>query len=97
MPWPVSVNIGARQLQQKEFVDRLRGLLAAHPAVSPNRLELEVLETSAMENLDQVPAWVAGWRAEPLWLDLPVMGQSDLPLLFASAEHRAWIAVIKCC
>jgi len=50
----VSVNIGARQLQQAGFVERLRALLAAHPEVRPNDLELEVLETSALEDLTQV-------------------------------------------
>lgn len=50
----VSVNIGARQLQQGDFVARLSGLLAAHPAVQPRYLELEVLETSALEDMAQV-------------------------------------------
>ena len=31
---PVSVNVGALQLQQPNFVDRLAGLLAAHPRSS---------------------------------------------------------------
>ncbi len=47
---PVSVNIGARQLQQPDFVERLAGMLAAHPDVRPQCLELEVLETSALED-----------------------------------------------
>jgi len=51
---PVSVNVGARQLQQSNFVERLRGLLAAHPRIKPSCLELEVLETSALEDLAQV-------------------------------------------
>jgi len=46
---PVSVNVGARQLQQANFVERLRAILAAHPKVRPGDLELEVLETSALE------------------------------------------------
>ncbi len=46
---PVSVNVGARQLQQADFVERLRGLLAAHPNTRPGRLELEVLETNTLE------------------------------------------------
>ncbi|WP_082680120.1 putative bifunctional diguanylate cyclase/phosphodiesterase [Paucibacter sp. KCTC 42545] len=50
----VSVNIGARQLQQADFVARLRLLLAAHPAVNPAGLELEVLETSALEDMSHV-------------------------------------------
>ena len=51
---PVSVNIGARQLQQRDFVERLCAILAAHPLVNPDRLELEVLETSALEDIAQV-------------------------------------------
>ncbi len=48
---PVSVNICARQLQQANFVERLRMLLAAHPEIAPSCIELEVLETSALEDL----------------------------------------------
>ncbi|MFA6971740.1 MAG: EAL domain-containing protein [Gallionella sp.] len=51
---PVSVNVGARQLQQTDFVERLRGILAAHPEVAPACLELEVLETSALQDLAHV-------------------------------------------
>ena len=48
---PVSVNIGARQLQQINFVERLKAILAQHPQVNPADLELEVLETSALEDI----------------------------------------------
>ena len=199
---PVSVNIGARQLQQPDFADRLRILLAAHPKVNPNHLEMEVLETSALQDLIRVshvveecralgvlfalddfgtgyssltylkrlpvkwlkidqsfvrdmlgdpddlsiltgvlglalafrreviaegvetaahgemllqlgcdlaqgygiawpmPAgefleWMLSWRNEPTWENLPAIVHADLPLLFASAEHRAWIASIE--
>ncbi len=51
---PVSVNVGARQLQQADFVDRLGILLSAHPAVRPGDLEMEVLETSALEDIKRV-------------------------------------------
>lgn len=50
---PVSVNVGALQLQQKDFPELLRRLLAAHPSVKPSSLELEVLETSALQDLVQ--------------------------------------------
>ncbi len=50
----VSVNIGARQLQQNDFVERLRGILAQHAQVDPSRLELEILETSALKDMAQV-------------------------------------------
>jgi EAL domain-containing protein (putative c-di-GMP-specific phosphodiesterase class I) len=199
---PVSVNVGARQLQQVNFVGGLREILAAHPNVRPGDLEVEILETSALEDLARIsqvivacrnigvifalddfgtgyssltylkhlpvtllkidqsfvrnmledpddlailegvlglakafrrdviaegvetlehgemllqlgcelaqgygiarpmpghelPAWSATWRPDPAWVDLPMMNSDDLPLLFASAEHRAWIAAME--
>ena len=200
---PVSVNIGARQLQQSNFVEQLRNLLAAHPEVSPKDLEMEVLETSALQDLlrasevvvecrslgvlfalddfgtgyssltylkrlpvkwikidqsfvcdmlndpddlsiltgvlglalafrreviaegvetrqhgamllqlgcdiaqgygiarpmpaSEFPAWTKTWHNDPSWGNLPAIIHADLPLLFASAEHRAWVATIDC-
>ena len=51
---PVSINIGARQLQQDNFVEHLQTILARHPQVNPTKLELEVLETSALEDITRV-------------------------------------------
>jgi diguanylate cyclase (GGDEF)-like protein/PAS domain S-box-containing protein len=51
---PVSVNVGARQLQQADFVERLLETLAEHPEILPDLLELEVLETSALEDLTRI-------------------------------------------
>jgi diguanylate cyclase (GGDEF)-like protein/PAS domain S-box-containing protein len=51
-----SVNIAAVQLQQTDFRDRLAALLAAHPNVEPRYLELEVLETSALDDIASVSA-----------------------------------------
>ncbi len=56
---PVSVNIGARQLQQPDFVDRLRTILAGHPQVPGKCVELEVLETNALKDIDQVSQVIA--------------------------------------
>ena len=50
---PVSVNVGAHQLQQDDFMPRLRSILAMHPEVAPQFLELEVLETSALQDIAQ--------------------------------------------
>mgnify|MGYP002776386926 FL=1 len=50
----VSVNISARQLQQPDFVDRLRSILADFPTVPPSSLSLEILESSAVKDIDQV-------------------------------------------
>lgn len=50
----VSVNVAAQQLQQPDFVERLGNLLAAHPGVPRFALELEVLESSALQDVGQI-------------------------------------------
>jgi diguanylate cyclase (GGDEF)-like protein len=60
---PVSVNVGALQLQQADFVDRLHDMLKAHPNVNPGDLELEVLETSALQDVAQVSKVMRACRA----------------------------------
>ncbi|MDZ4315145.1 MAG: EAL domain-containing protein [Azonexus sp.] len=60
---PVSVNVGARQLQQANFVTRLGALLAAHPKIPPGCLELEILETSALEDIVLVSKAMHACRA----------------------------------
>ena len=199
---PVSVNVSAHQLQQEDFVGRLREILAAHPNLRPNDLELEVLETSALEDMARVsqviedcreigvnfslddfgtgyssltylkhlkvtqlkidqsfvrdmlgdpedlaildgviglaaafrrqviaegvetvehgamllqlgcelaqgygiarpmPArmlsgWADAWRTDPSWAGLSPVSREELPLVFASVEHRAWIAALE--
>ncbi len=48
----VSVNIDTIQLQHPEFPKKLRKLLAAYPNVDASRLELEVLESVAIQDID---------------------------------------------
>ncbi|HOE41936.1 MAG TPA: EAL domain-containing protein [Rhodoferax sp.] len=195
---PVSVNVGARQLQHSGFVEDLRASLVRHPQVNPADLQLEVQEISALEDLARVTevmaqcramgvhfalddfgtgyssltylkrlpvsqfkidqsfvrdmlddpddlsilagvvnvsvsfhraviaegvesvahgqlllrlgcdlaqgfgiarpmlagelaGWVANWQGDPLWGDVPVVSRHDQLLLFAGAEHRAWV------
>jgi diguanylate cyclase (GGDEF)-like protein/PAS domain S-box-containing protein len=50
---PVSVNVSAIELQQPDYADRLRAHLAAHPRITPESLGLEVVETSALQDVMQ--------------------------------------------
>jgi diguanylate cyclase (GGDEF)-like protein/PAS domain S-box-containing protein len=68
---PISVNVGARQLQQHDFVARLQTQLAAHPDCQPGSLELEVLETSALIDIAGVSQVIEACR------DLGVMFALD--------------------
>lgn len=59
---PVSVNVSAYQLQHANFVGRVQGLLAAHPAIRPGDLEMEVLETSGLQDFQRVAQVIEACR-----------------------------------
>ncbi len=56
MTIPVSVNISAYHLQQPDFVNRLQLLLRFYSEVPASLLQLEILETSALNDLTHVQA-----------------------------------------
>jgi len=58
----VGVNIAARHLLHANFVARLAAHLAAFPGVAPHTLELEILETAALEDLERVSRVIRACR-----------------------------------
>ncbi len=60
---PVSVNVCARHLLHPTFSSRLFEFLRQHPAIPPDRLEFEILETSALEDLVKVSRLVDECRS----------------------------------
>lgn len=55
---PVSVNVASRQFQSVSFLPNLEAALLRHPAVA-RQLELEILESSALEDIVQVTEVIA--------------------------------------
>ena len=51
---PVSVNVDNRQLCAPDFMETLQQCLERHPALSPGDLELEILETGALEDVEEI-------------------------------------------
>ncbi|MBI5163706.1 MAG: EAL domain-containing protein [Magnetospirillum sp.] len=51
---PVSVNVSARHLAQAGFVEYLHRQFAEVPAIAPDNLEIEILESDALTDLAQV-------------------------------------------
>ncbi len=79
----VSVNVGALQLQQHDFAARLATLLHAHPDVELGRLEIEILETSALKDIVHVCGVLQDCHAlgVPIALDDFGTGYSSLTYL----------------
>ncbi|NDP41024.1 MAG: PAS domain S-box protein [Rhodoferax sp.] len=56
---PVSINVSARQFLDQKFTATLAAMLARHSAIAPDMVELEILETSALEDMDAVQTIIA--------------------------------------
>lgn len=86
----VSVNVSARQLADKTFLPALKGVLA-ETALEPERLKLEITESTALRDADHAKAL---WRIKDLGVCLHMddfgTGYSSLASL-----HRFPIDVLK--
>ena len=72
--WPVSVNIAARHVHQANFVTRLKTLLGQYPSVSPQWLNIELLESVALEDIQTVSQTMAACNALGVTLSLDDFG-----------------------
>lgn len=59
---PLSVNIGARQIRQTDFTERLADIISRFPDVPPGQLELEIVESAALDDLQQISGLIAECR-----------------------------------
>ena len=82
METAVSVNIDSLQLHDPDFADRLQRQLQAQPSVLPGQLELEILETGALENLPRVSALIARLQAMGIECALDDFGTGYSSLTF---------------
>ncbi|MEJ6000957.1 EAL domain-containing protein [Paucibacter soli] len=74
LPHAISVNMVPAHLEQAEFVPWLAALLAAHPSLSAGDLQLEVLESSALDSLERSAATLSTLRHMGISLALDDFG-----------------------
>jgi diguanylate cyclase (GGDEF)-like protein/PAS domain S-box-containing protein len=70
----LSINISARHLQQAGFIGKVLAQLQQHPDLRPQDLLIEVLETSALEDLSGVSRTMADGRSRGLGFSLDDFG-----------------------
>ena len=89
----MSVNLAAAHLQRSAFRDALAEALARHPATPPGRLELEVLESAAIDDLDHSADVLAASREPGVRFALDDFGSdySSLPYVVAEQGSRRWV------
>jgi diguanylate cyclase (GGDEF)-like protein/PAS domain S-box-containing protein len=82
MTLPVSVNISGSHLLHPEFVTRLADHLAAFPQLNPRSLELEILETAALEDVSHVSRVISKCREMGIDFSLDDFGTGYSSLLY---------------
>ena len=61
--WIISVNIAARHFHRADFVECMRELLAQYPRVPSHLLELEILESAALQDVAHMREVMQGCQA----------------------------------
>ena len=70
----VSVNVSAAHLLRGGFVQHLRTVLSRYPTIKPSSLELEILETDALSDMDRASQTLMACRELGLRLALDDFG-----------------------
>jgi diguanylate cyclase (GGDEF)-like protein/PAS domain S-box-containing protein len=93
--WPISINIAARHFQRTDFVDRLRLVLARHAQVSPQLLDLEIVESVAVENIQHVSACLQACQALGVQFSLGDFGTGYSSLSYLKRLRTQTIKIDK--
>lgn len=93
--WPVSINIAARHFQRADFVERLKNLLARHAQVAPQRLDLEIVESVAVENIQHVSTCLQACQALGVQFSLGDFGTGYSSLSYLKRLRTETIKIDK--
>lgn len=83
--WKVSINIDAYHFTQENFVARLRQSLAKYPYINSEYLEIEILETVAIDDIDLVSNIITQCQALGVSVSLDDFGTGYSSLSFLKA------------
>ncbi|MBA3023391.1 MAG: EAL domain-containing protein [Sideroxydans sp.] len=84
LPLQVSINISAQHLQVADFVANLQGELAQYPQLRDGALQIEVLETAALEDIAQSSEVIEACRKMGVTFALDDFGTGYSSLVYLS-------------
>jgi diguanylate cyclase (GGDEF)-like protein/PAS domain S-box-containing protein len=80
--WVLSVNIAARQLQRHDFVSNIQSILALHPDAPAQNLELEILESTALKDMNHVSSVILACQEMEITISLDDFGSGYSSLAY---------------
>ncbi len=85
--WPISVNIAARHFQLPDFHARLKAALDRHPNVPPRHLDIEIVESAALKDVDHVSALIHACQSLGVSFSLDDFGTGYSSLSYLKRLH----------
>lgn len=82
LPLRVAINVSARHLLDPEFLNDLRGALAAHPGIAPEMCEIEVTESAPMLDFPRAQRTLRACNALGLRIALDDFGTGSASLSY---------------
>ena len=79
---PVSINLAARHLLHPGFTEHLAAALSHHPTVSGKDLEIEIIESSALTDIEQASSLIKACQALGVRITLGDFGTGYLSLSY---------------
>ncbi|MEW8561666.1 MAG: hypothetical protein B6D72_17600 [gamma proteobacterium symbiont of Ctena orbiculata] len=89
---PVSVNISAHHLQHSGFISHLRKVFSSNTDVTPDMLELEILETASIEDTNVIYHTLTDCREMGIKISLDDFGTGYSSLAYF---HRLPVDILK--
>lgn len=91
--WSVSVNIAGHHFTQTDFTAKLKQTLSEHPSIPSHRLELEILETTALDDISQVSNLICECQALGVKFSLDDFGTGYSSLAYLKQLPANWLKI----
>lgn len=91
--WTVSVNIAGHHFIQDDFISKLKLALARHPNVPAQQLELEILETTALDDIAHVSTLICDCQALGVKFALDDFGTGYSSLSYLKQLPANWLKI----
>jgi len=89
---PLSVNISPRQIRQANFYERLAVMMEEFPDMPPGQLELEIVESAALDDLQQISELIGKCKKLGVYFALDDFGTGYSALIYLK---RLAVATLK--
>jgi EAL domain-containing protein (putative c-di-GMP-specific phosphodiesterase class I) len=91
--WTVSVNIAGHHFIQGDFMEKLKLALARHPNIPAQQLELEILETTALDDIAHVSNLICECQALGVKFSLDDFGTGYSSLSYLRQLPANWLKI----